>query len=189
MPTSIFETIKKRSSVYPDQFTDRSVTKEEIEMLLEAAQTAPSHKKTYPWRFKVFFQDALTALEAQLPLLYKKHTPDHKFSEFKQAKVAAKVQKSAAVIAICMQRDPKLRIPEWEEIAATAMAVQNMWLSLDSLSLGGYWSSPAYIVHLSEYLKLNKGEQCLGFLYLGGVDTSVISQKERPSTNDTVSWM
>ena len=28
-----------------------------------------------------------------------------------------------------MKRDLKESVPEWEEIAATAMAVQNMWLT------------------------------------------------------------
>ena len=41
-----------------------------------------------------------------------------------------------------MQRDPGERIPEWEELASVACAVQNMWLSATSYGIGAYWSSP-----------------------------------------------
>ena len=78
-----------------------------------------------------------------------------------------KVDQSALVIAICIQRDLKESIPEWEEIAAVAMAVQNMWLYSSSVGIGGYWSSPKLINYLSDHIKLEKGERCLGFFYMG----------------------
>ena len=53
-----------------------------------------------------------------------------------------------------MQRDPKESVPEWEEIASVAMAVQNMWLMAQELNLGGYWSSPLIIHQLEELLPL-----------------------------------
>ena len=189
MANSIFEAIKNRRSVYPDQFTSRSITRLNIETLLKAANCAPSHKKTYPWRFKVFFEDSLDLLVNELPIIYKQHTPSNKFSEFKQRKISAKIEKSVAVIAICMQRDLKSRIPEWEEIAVTAMAVQNLWVSLDSLGLGGYWSSPSYVVHMRDFLALEEGERCLGFMYLGGVDPLSENTKKKVNFNDNVRWI
>ena len=58
-------------------------------------------------------------------------------------------------------------VPEWEEIAATSMSVQNIWISLVNSNIGGYWSTPKYIENLNTFLKLNNNERCLGFFYLG----------------------
>ena len=65
-----------------------------------------------------------------------------------------------------MKRNNDL-LPEWEEIAATAMAVQNLWISCVDSNIGGYWSTPKYINKLGAFLKLNQDEVCLGFFYLG----------------------
>ena len=49
---------------------------------------------------------------------------------------------SDAVVLICMKRDEKESVPEWEEIAATAMAVQNYGYHNRNGSWR-YWSTPA----------------------------------------------
>ena len=46
--------IKNRRTIYPEQFSGKKVTKENIELILESARWAPTHKSTQPWRFKVF---------------------------------------------------------------------------------------------------------------------------------------
>ena len=94
---------------------------------------------------------------------------------------------SGAVIAICMQRDLKDRVPEWEEIAATAMAVQNMWLMTGHLGLGGYWSSPGYISDMKEELQLAEGERCLGFFYLGAYDAPM-PDGDREPVEEKITW-
>ena len=46
------------------------------------------------------------------------------------------------LIGMKRQARPDKRLPEWEEICAVAMSVQNMHLMLTSLSqVGGFWSS------------------------------------------------
>ena len=75
---------------------------------------------------------------------------------------------SGCVIAICMYNDPTVAIPEWEEVAAVACAVQNMWLSCTALGIGSYWSSPKSIIEAREFLGLNENENCLG-LFLHGI--------------------
>src|SRR4051794_9257073 len=45
------EIIERRRSI--KTFTDRPVTREEIETLLDAAILAPNHRLTRPWRFYV----------------------------------------------------------------------------------------------------------------------------------------
>ena len=66
-----------------------------------------------------------------------------------------------------MQRDINESIPEWEEVASVAMAVQNMWLYSSSIGIGAYWSSPKLMNFLSDFIKLSVWERCLGFFYMG----------------------
>ena len=49
----IFDVIRNRRSVFPVQYNGKPVSKMDIEKVLEAANWAPTHKKTEPWRFRV----------------------------------------------------------------------------------------------------------------------------------------
>ena len=46
--------IKKRRSILPNQFNGQPINRETIVELLNNANTAPTHKLTQPWIFKVF---------------------------------------------------------------------------------------------------------------------------------------
>lgn len=174
----IIDIIKKRRSVFPAQYNTKPLQTTDIKTVLEAANWAPTHKKTQPWRFKVLQDENLERLGIFLAEKYKEINTS--FSEFKYKKIQEKPQKAAAVIAICMQRDPKERLPEWEEIAATAMAVQNMWLTATDLGIGAYWSSPALIKYMDEFFNLMEGERCLGFFYMGNFDEEPAKVKREP---------
>ena len=61
--------------------------------------------------------------------------------------------------------------PEWEELAATSMAVQNMWLMASALNIGAYWSSPANIIaNVDEFTTMEEGEKCVGVFYMGKIE-------------------
>lgn len=183
----IYNTIKNRRAVFPQQYNNELITKEEINQILEAANWAPSHKKTEPWRFKVMQGKSQEALGLFLAETFKKSTTV--FSEFKYNKLKENPKKAGAIIAICFQRDEKERIPEWEEVAATAMAVQNMWLVAHELKIGAYWSSPGLIKHTAEFLNLAKNEKCLGFFYLGKYDGELEPGNRNSSIEDKTVWM
>ena len=72
-------------------------------------------------------------------------------SDFKKNKILQKCIQSNCIIAIFMTRDVTESVPEWEEIAATAMAVQNMWLTCVENNIGCYWSSPKYMSLMNDF--------------------------------------
>lgn len=183
----ISETIKNRRAVFPAQYNDKPITKEEINTILEAANWAPTHKRTEPWRFKVFHGTSQVALGKFLAETYKEST--EKFSQFTYNKLMDNPVKAGCVIAICMQRDPKESVPEWEEIAATAMAVQNMWLAAHELNIGAYWSSPGIIKYMNQFIELNKDERCLGFFYLGKYDGKLPEGTRKSTIETKTMWM
>ncbi|WP_347373287.1 nitroreductase [Aequorivita sp. Q41] len=183
----ILELIKSRRSVFPAQYNDQKITKEEILNILEAANWAPTHKRTEPWRFKVFHGEAQIELGKFLAETYKETTEN--YSEFTFNKLTNNPVKAGCVLAICMQRDTNGILPEWEEVAATAMAVQNMWLTAHELKIGAYWSSPGIIKFMNKMIQMEEGEQCLGFLYLGKYDGALPEGTRKSTIEEKTTWI
>lgn len=164
------ETIQTRRSLFPKQMSGEMVPNGVIEKMLELANWAPTHRNTEPWRFKVYGGKAMTALLDYCKECYVKETPSHTFNSMKVEKIEQSKTQVSRIVAICKKRNDI--VPEFEEIAATAMAVQNMWLYLASTEkYGGYWSTPSYAMgnHLKKYLNLEENERCLGLFYIGTI--------------------
>jgi nitroreductase len=179
--------IKSRRAVFPAQYNDAPILKEEIEKILEAANWAPTHKRTEPWRFKVLLGKSKGELADFLAETYKEKTEG--FSEFKYNKYKSNPRKAACVIAICMQRDPDESIPEWEEIAATAMAVQNMWLTAHEMGIGAYWGSPGIVKYMADFFEMKEGERCLGFFYMGKYAELLPEGSRNTSIEEKTVWL
>ncbi|MEM8907496.1 MAG: nitroreductase [Bacteroidota bacterium] len=182
------ELIRKRRAIFPKTYTDQTIPEAIIQQILENANWAPTHRLTEPWRFRVFRGSALSRLGHFMAELYKTHTPEAQFSEMKYEKTRKKMERSACVIAICMQRDPEERVPEWEELAAVACAVQNMWLSCTALDIGCYWSTPKLMDHAGDFLQLAPGERSLGLFYMGYHRLPEIPGKRSPIA-EKVKWI
>jgi nitroreductase len=181
--------MRNRRSVFPRMYQrDKAIPKKVILQILENANWAPTHKLTEPWRFKIFSGESLYRLSNFMGDFYKNNTAKEKFSEIKYKKTMNKTLQSACVIAICMQRDPKESIPEWEEIASVACAVQNMWLTATAYGIGAYWSSPKSIYSATEFLSLKEGQRCLGFFYMGYYLENELSGHRKPIA-DKIEWM
>lgn len=185
---TITEIIRKRRSIFPEVYIEKTIPDTIVEEVLENANWAPTHKRTEPWRFKVFRGEARQKLSNYLASWYKENTPPEKFLEKKYQKNKAKPLQSDCVIAICMQRDPKESIPEWEEVAAVACAVQNMWLTCTAYDIGSYWSSTKSMLQANEFLNLQEGESCLGLFFMGYYEMREIPGRRKPIEHKVV-WM
>ncbi len=183
------QVIKERRSIFPPMYTGEKVSDEVVLELLENANWAPNHKKTEPWRFRIFKEEALQGLSDYLGDYYEKYTPQEAFSDKKLEKTRKKPLMCSHVVAICMQRDPEERLPEWEELSAVSCAVMNLWLSVSAKGLAGYWSSPKSILEANEFLQLNEGEKCLGLFYLGVPKEDIKVMGQRGDIKEKVKWM
>lgn len=157
--------IEKRRSIYPRDYSGEKIPGEILAEVIYSADFAPSHKKTKPWRFHAFRETDKNILATELQRIYRTWTPDEIFLRKKWEDIGLKMTKTDTVIAIVVNFSG--RVPEWEELAATAMAVQNMYLTCTANNVGCYWSSPAYISYLSDFLQLSGNQRCLGLFYMG----------------------
>src|SRR6186713_537121 len=106
----LIDLLRHRRSI--KQFTDRALTRAEIETLLDAAILAPNHRLTEPWRFYVLGPDAREAYGLALGVRKARKIEDPEASRTMRDRVAA------------------------EDYASAMMAVQNIMLAAVELGLG-----------------------------------------------------
>jgi len=125
--------IERRRSI--KKFTDRVVTREEIETLLDSAVLAPNHRLTKPWRFSVLGPESRYAYGLALGERKARKLPDPEAARTLRETVAAEHRALPCMIAVAMVQSDNAEQRE-EDYAATMMAVQNIALTAVSLGLG-----------------------------------------------------
>lgn len=160
--------IEQRRSIFPKDYTDAAISQEVIDEILSSATFAPNHKRTKPWRFKVFKGEEKANLASEMQAIYNATQPEQLFLEKKFNDIGFKINKADVVVSIVVNFSGM--VPEWEEIAATSMAVQNMYLTCTAHNIGCYWSSPSIVDLLKESLTIEENQKCLGLFYMGAVD-------------------
>ena len=154
--------IRSRRSVMPKDLSGERVTREEVETILEAANWAPTHHRSEPWRFVVI--EGSEGILEYLELMEswysenKEEIPDQEYDRFLTKLESARSvwpTKASHLILISMVRQvsQERKLPEWEEISAVACSVQNLHLSVTSIpGLAGFWSSHTWCRSVSHQL-------------------------------------
>lgn len=181
--------IASRRSIKPSQFSDQAVPDDVVRKMLQAANWAPTHGMTEPWRFFVYSGSARLRLGKRLADIYRQITPKEAQKPGKADKLETNAQRSSHLIVIAMQRQPSGKIPEVEEIEAVACAVQNLHLVATAYGVGGYWSSGKAICNdlLRDDLGLSDRDRVLGLFYVGYPSGDWPSGQRNP-IHDKVVW-
>jgi nitroreductase len=129
----VFDAIQNRRSI--KRYTDRPVTRGEIEKVLAAAALAPNHKLTEPWRFYVLGPDTRHAYGLALGDRKARKLTDPEAIEALRQKVAAEHRALPCMIAVAMVTSDEPEIRE-EDYAAVMMAIQNLALAAVDIGLG-----------------------------------------------------
>lgn len=183
--------IKNRRSIYTSMFTGERVEDRIVEQMLENANWAPTHALTEPWRFRVFTGSGLQQLaDFQAGLYREKSEKEGNFNSKNYDKLKGKPLECSHIISIGMQRDPKERVPEAEELASVACAVQNMYLTAAAYGVGCYWSTGGvtYYPEAKEFFGLTKPDKLMGFLYIG-MPERIPSSGRRTPIEEKVQWV
>ncbi|MDF3058591.1 MAG: nitroreductase [Rariglobus sp.] len=186
---SLFST---RRSIKPAVMdSHREVSREALVEILGDAHCAPTHGLTQPWRFHVFTGAARARLGDGLQAIYDRVTPASARNEEKRSKLGATPRLAPVVIAVAARVVPNGKIPEVEELLATACAVENLMLSAHEKSLGSYWSTPpvAMTPEFAAWLGLDATHRMLGLVYLGHpVPGKTPPPPSRHALGDHVVW-
>ena len=204
-PESTLSLIKARRSVTPKDLSGEPLSKEQVEFVLEAANWAPSHNGTEPWRFTVLEgPDAITDYLDMIDNWYndnKEEIPDDEFAKFLSKMNGARASwpqnvSHAIVIGMARQSLHDRRMAEWEEIAAVGMSVQNLHLALTSIEgASGFWSSHTFCKRardsksMQEFLGLKKEDRVLGAFLMGKIVPGKNMNGHRRNVWEKVKWI
>ncbi len=186
----INDVIRSRRSVFPDQLeAGKPVDDAIIHEILTNATWAPNHGKQEPWQFTVFSGEGLQKLADFQADLYKQESGPN-FKQITYDKLLANPLKASHVIALGMKRSTNPNIPEVEDVAAVACAVQNIYLSVTAYGLGGYWTSGGvtYKPNAKEFFGLGENDKLLGFFYIGHVALPTTGGSRAPIEQKTT-WV
>ena len=180
--------IRSRRTIKPHNYSDKTVRKEFIEEIIENANWAPSHGRTYPWRFFIHSLEARESLADTLGTIYREITSKEGFRENKLAGLRQNILNAPVTISIALERDKTGKITEIDELMAVACAVQNMHLTATAFGLGGFWSTNIAAIsdRYRDHLGLSDGDKALGLFFIGY--PKIWPDANRGSTDDICKW-
>lgn len=140
-------------------------TPDELASMLAAADTAPDHGRLHPWRLVVL--DEATREEVSRAYVTAQAETDDAPELLERA--ASKPMRGPCVIAALARTLPHPKVPEWEQLAAAAAAVQNLCLAATALGYGSSWRTGWFIEHPAVRSALGAAdeERVIGMIHVG----------------------
>ena len=183
----VSEAIQNRRSI--KRFTDRPVSRDEIETVLAAAALAPNHRLTLPWRFYVLGPEARYAYGLALGDRKARKLTDPDAAKALRETVGAEHRALPCMLAVAVvtHDDPEIRE---EDYAAAMMGIQNIALAAVELGLGthvktgGVMSDPAARAAVG----VAEGQRIVAIVNLGEPADVPPAKLRRPAPEHTT-WM
>ncbi|WP_407572449.1 nitroreductase [Deinococcus altitudinis] len=193
LPLDLLTTIQERRTVDLSALKPDPIPRPVLEGLLEAANWAPSHGQTEPWRFVVFTgagrATLARTLSTSLVLLKGQTEPDPETLKMQ----LARQQLAPVWMVVAAEPSEKPRMPLYEEQWAVACAVQNLMLAARSQGIGSKWISnpPSLHPNTASSLGFAEGAIMMGMLYLGYVrdDPADWPAGKRRPVREKVRWI
>lgn len=185
--TTLAGIVQNRRTVKAFMMNGHKAPNGHIASLLELADWAPTHGYTEPWRFVVYDNPAVfCAIHANL---YKENTPPDDFVEGVYSNLKSQGDKASHIIVAIMKRGNLPKIPEFEEEAAVACAIQNILLGATALNMASFWSTGGMALKpaMKEYFSLSEQDHIMGILYLGYADEHPAG-KRNISLEEKITW-
>jgi nitroreductase len=183
----ILDSINARRSI--KTFTDRPVTRKEIEQLLNAACQAPNHRMTEPWRFYVLGPRARRAYGEALGRRKATRIDDPEAGKAVVEKVAETQESLPAMVAVAVTVHENPEIRE-EDFAAAYMGIQNLSLVAHAIGLGTHIKTGAIMDDPAARaaVGLSEGERIVATVNIGQPDGLRDGQARRPAAELTT-WV
>ena len=192
---TLLNAIKHRRSMGVARLLPDPVPTALIHRALEAADWAPSHGETEPWRFTVYTGDSRRDLGEAFAQAYRSDA--ERDGDFKEKSFTAQRERSqSAPVWISLGMQPALtpngdmKMSEEEELMAVACAIQNLHLVASAQGLAGMWLSKGVFrhAHVAEFVGLTAPHgRLLGFFVLGWPAITWPGGERRP-LHEKVRW-
>jgi nitroreductase len=182
--------ISSRRTIKPQQMNGGIIPDEKMNALLALADFAPTHGGTEPWRFIVYGGKNVIEFCNMHAAMYLKYAAADRFEEGKYEKLLHMGDKASHIVVAVMKRGSLPKIPDWEEKAATACAIQNVLLGATALGIATYWGSGGMAQHpaMKTLHDLKEEDFIMGILYFGYADKQPRLVRNIPM-NEKIKWI
>ena len=184
---TVLEAIATRRSI--KTFTDREISRTEIERLLAAACQAPNHRMTEPWRFYVLGPAARARYGAALGARKAKRVeePDAAQAVIEKVERTHRDLPCMLVVSVVLDENPEIRE---EDYASTYMAIQNLSLVAHAMGLGTHIKSGAIMDDPNSHaaVGLPEGERIIATINVGE-PARVPEAKARRQSAELTTWV
>lgn len=169
----------RRSNLLID--TSREIDSALVDRIVNSAQWAPNHKRTWPLRIAIITGDSRKTLGNTIADAMAIHGDN----EMKVTKTRGKFMRSPVIIVVASAEGATTNETE-ENKYAVAAGVQNMLLMAESFAIAALWGSPAKGANgaITTLCSMESTDHVMGIIYLGWPSQSVSTQ-ERPNTQVT----
>ena len=169
----------RRSNLLID--ASREVDPEIVDRIVNTAQWAPNHKRTWPLRLTVISGDSRRTLGDTIADAMAVHGDD----EMKVTKTRGKFMRSPVIIVVAAGEGTTQNETE-ENKYAVAAGVQNMLLMTESFGLAALWGSPAKGANnaITALCSMNHTDHVMGIIYVGW-PTQSVAAPQRPDIEVT----
>ena len=171
------------------EFTNRELTRKEIEVLLDHAVTVPNHRLTQPWKFYVLGPESRRAFGRVLGGRKAKKIEDPAAAEQMRQKISDEHRALPLMIAVtvCQSDNPEIRE---EDYAAGMMAVHNITLAAVSLGLGTHIKTGAVMDDpgARSAIGVPDGERIIAIVNVGEPAT-IPPAKPRRAASEVTTWL
>ena len=163
---------------------ERPVDPALIQQVCEVAAWAPSHKRTWPWRFASFTGGGRELLGDTMAddMMNADYGDDAQ-----QAKTRTKYLRAPSVLVVGCEPHPNEML-HIENRDAVAAAIQNLLLGATALGLATFWSTPA-LTRPPKVLDLcgfEADDRIVGVLYLGWPNEECPAPERPPVSITTI---
>jgi nitroreductase len=181
------DAIRARRSI--KRFTDRAISREEIETLLAAATLAPNHRLTQPWRFYVLGPEARYGYGLALGQRKAKKIENPDAARAMRETVAQEHRALPCMIAVAVVDSDNPEIRE-EDYAATMMAIQPLALTAVELGLGTHIKTGGVMGDAAARAAagIRDGERIVAIVNVGEPADVPPAKKREPATTLTT-WV
>jgi nitroreductase len=137
----------------------------EIDAMLAAADAAPDHGLLHPWRLLVLDDEQRARVADAYAAAQRDVDPSPELVE----RAASKPLRGPCVVAALARTVAHPKVPDWEQLAAAAAAVQNLCLAATALGYGSAWRTGWFVGHAAVRAALGASddEQVIGMIHIG----------------------
>jgi nitroreductase len=167
-------------------YGETAPTREQLEIVLQAAVRAPDHGRLRPWRFMLIEGDQRRKFGDLLAASAQRRVPG--LSEGDLQRERGKALRAPLIIVVACRVVAGTKVPAIEQILAAGAATQNILLALHALGFVAAWKSGegAYDPEVKRALGFAADDHIIGFVYTGGGAGATVAIGKSASLQDAM---